>query len=550
MSSKKSGSWLDTVSPPVFFTSGGVIILFLLFGVLMPKVAEKLFGETLDFIATNFGWFYILSVGGILVFVTWVMLSRFGKIRLGDDHDRPEFSTPSWFAMLFSAGMGIGILFYGVAEPIMHFSSPPTGQGGTPEAAQEAMKITFFHWGFHAWGIYALMGLSLAYFAFRKKLPLTIRSSLYPLLGDRVNGPIGHLVDILAVFGTVFGLATSLGLGSMQVNAGLNFLFDVEKSTTTQVVLIAVITAAATISVVSGLGKGVKILSELNMVLAAALLLFVFLAGPTLFLLRFYADSIGTYLQEFAITTFSSASFTGLEWQKGWTLFYWGWWIAWAPFVGMFIARISRGRTIREFLAGVLLVPTVISFFWLTVFGGTALHMELFQDGGISEAVTESVDTAIYVMLQRLPLSSLTSLVAAMVVAFFFVTSSDSGSLVVDMLTSGGHQNPPTWQKVFWAVTEGTVAAVLLLAGGLKALQAAAVGTGLPFCVVLLVMCVSLYRALAADARSSQAAAEGEEKEEGVVEHLTAPQPALAGVVTAASESDDSKSEPTKEGDA
>jgi len=533
MSSKKASSWLDTVSPPVFFTSGGIILLFLLFAVLMPRVAEKLFGDSLNFIAENFGWFYILSVGGILVFVVWIMLSRFGKIRLGDDHDRPEFSTPSWFAMLFSAGMGIGILFYGVAEPIMHFSSPPSGQGGTPEAAQEAMRITFFHWGFHAWGIYALMGLSLAYFAFRRKLPLTIRSCLYPLLGERVNGPIGHAVDILAVFGTVFGLATSLGLGSMQINAGLAFLFDIPKSTTTQVVLIAVITGAATISVVSGLDKGVKILSELNMVLAAALLLFVFIAGPTLFLLRFYTDSIGNYLQNFAITTFDSATFTGLEWQKGWTLFYWGWWIAWAPFVGMFIARISRGRTIREFLAGVLLVPTIISFFWLTVFGGTALHMELYQTGGISEAVTESVDTAIYVMLQRLPLSSITSLLAAAVVAFFFVTSSDSGSLVVDMLTSGGHQNPPTWQKVFWAVTEGTVAAVLLLAGGLKALQAAAVGTGLPFCLVLIVMCFSLYKALNADAKEVGAKAAGspadaDGEDEGAVEHLSAPEPALA----------------------
>jgi choline/glycine/proline betaine transport protein len=506
VTTKQTSSWLDSVSPPVFFVSGGAIVALLLYGATMPASAERMFAGLLDGIADTFGWFYILSVGFILLFVTWVMLSRFGTIKLGDDDSKPEFSTGSWFAMLFSAGMGIGILFYGVAEPIMHFSAPPEGEAGTVQAAKDAMKITFFHWGFHAWGIYALMGLSLAYFAFRKGLPLTIRSSLVPLLGERrVNGPIGHFVDVLAVFGTVFGLATSLGLGAMQINAGLNYLFGVPKSVVVQVVLIAVITGCATASVVSGLDKGVRILSELNMVFAGTLLAFVFIAGPTLFLLRFYADSIGGYLQTFPITTFKSASFTGLDWQKGWTLFYWGWWIAWAPFVGMFIARISKGRTIRQFLAGVLLVPTIISFFWLTVFGGTALHFEMFGAGGISEAVNANVDTAVFVMLHRLPLSSVSSLLAVVSVTLFFVTSSDSGSLVVDMLTSGGHPNPPTWQRVFWAVTEGAVAAVLLLAGGLKALQAAAIGTGLPFCVVLLVMCVSLYRALDEDFAASAA---------------------------------------------
>jgi choline/glycine/proline betaine transport protein len=512
VNAKKSASWLDSVSPPVFFVSGGVLLLFMVFTVAAPVAAESAFSAALDFISDKFGWFYILTVGGILMFSIWLMLSRFGSIKLGDDDSKPDFSTGAWFAMLFSAGMGIGIMFFGVAEPIMHFAAPPLGEGGTKEAARDAMRITFFHWGFHAWGIYALMGCSLAYFSFRQKLPLTIRSALYPLFGDRIHGWIGHTVDILAVFGTVFGLATSLGLGAGQVASGLETLFGISASTGTQVVLIALITGAATVSVVSGLDKGVRILSELNMLLAAALLLFVFLAGPTLFLLRFYADNIGNYIQNLPAMTFRSAALSGLDpegglltWQKGWTLFYWGWWISWAPFVGMFIARISKGRTIREFTLGVLLVPTLLSFFWLTVFGGTAIHIELFEGGGIASAVDENVATAIYAMLARLPIAGIASFVAATCVVLFFVTSSDSGSLVVDMLTSGGHPEPPTWQRVFWAVAEGAVAAVLLLAGGLKALQAAAIGTGLPFAVVLILMCVSLYRALDKDYEARRA---------------------------------------------
>ncbi|MBN4050409.1 BCCT family transporter, partial [Desulfobulbus sp. AH-315-M07] len=454
--------WRASINPPVFFISGGIIVVLVVVAVALTDRAEALFKALLDFIATRFGWFYILSVGFFLFFALWLMLSRFGSIRLGDDDDRPQYSTRAWFAMLFSAGMGIGLVFFGVAEPIMHFANPPTGVGGSTAAAKTAMTFSYFHWGLHAWAIYVILGLAIAYFSFRKKLPMAIRSVLYPLLGDRIHGPMGHAVDILAVLGTVFGLATSLGLGAAQVNSGLNHLFGVEKSTTTQVIIIAVITAAATLSLVSGLDRGIKRLSELNMALASLLLIFVFIAGPTLFLLRLYADNIGNYLHTLVQTTFWAAPYDGLEWQTSWTLFYWGWWIAWAPFVGMFIARISRGRTIREFVLGVLLVPTLLTFFWFTVFGGTALHIELYGSGGISEAVTANVDTAIYEMLAKLPLGSISAFVAMVVVVCFFVTSSDSGSFVVDMLTSGGHPNPPVWQRVFWASTEGVVASVLL----------------------------------------------------------------------------------------
>ena len=498
------------MNPPVFITSAVIVVVFVLFGVLFTELAGELADRSVAFITTYFGWFYVLAVGFMLLFCIWLMSSRHGTVRLGRDDEQPEFSTPTWFAMLFSAGMGIGLVFYGVAEPMMHYASPPRGEAHTVGAAKTAMTFTFFHWGLHAWAIYVIMGASLAYFAFRRGYPLTIRAVFRPLLGARVDGPLGHAIDILAVFGALFGLATSLGLGSMQVNAGLAHLFGIAPSTTTQIILIVLITLAATASVVSGLDKGVRRLSEINMTLAGLLLLFVFVAGPTLFLLRLYADSIGNYLQTLIQTTFWAAPFDGIEWQSRWTLFYWGWWIAWSPFVGMFVARISRGRTIREFVGGVLLVPTTLTFFWLSVFGGTALHLERGGDPGIAVAVERSVDTAVYELLGRLPLGSISAMIAMVVVILFFVTSSDSGSLVIDMITSGGRPNPPKWQRVFWALTEGAVAAVLLLAGGLAALQSAAIATGLPFCVVILFMCWSLARALSRDESARRIAASRE----------------------------------------
>ncbi len=499
-----SGRQKIAVNPPVFFVSGALLLLFLGFGVLDTERAARIFSAVLSAVSTHFGWLYVLSVAFFIGFCLWLLLSRHAHIRLGDDDERPEFSTLTWFSMLFSAGMGIGLVFYGVAEPMLHFSSPPTGEGSTLAAAEQALPLTLFHWGLHAWSIYVLMALGIAYFAYRKKLPLAIRSCFYPLLGDRIHGVLGHIIDIIAVFGTLFGLATSLGLGAMQVSAGLKHLFQIPHGTNTQLILIAVITAIATISLVSGVKRGIRRLSELNMILAGLLMLFVFVVGPTLFIVDTFVDNLGRYLGEVLIRSLRVAPLNEGEsgWMRNWTLFYWGWWIAWSPFVGMFVARVSRGRTIREFILGVLLVPTVVTFAWFSVFGGTALHFELFGGGGIAEAVSSDLSTAVYVMLEKLPWGSATALLAAVVVAVFFVTSSDSASFVVDMLTSGGHPNPPVWQRVFWATAEGACAAVLLYAGGrqaLKALQAAVVSIALPFCVVLILIAVNLVLALRQD---------------------------------------------------
>lgn len=483
------------VNPYIFFISIGVILVFLFFGVFFTEGTDRVFNIVQGFIIDKLGWFYILSVAIFLIFVVFLFFSKFGKIKLGPDDSEPDYSYASWFTMLFSAGMGIGLVFFSVAEPMFHYLAPPTMEGESLEAAREAMRITFFHWGFHPWAIYIIVGMSLAYFSFRKGLPLSIRSAFYPLLGNRIHGWMGNTIDILAIFGTMFGVATSLGLGVMQVNAGLEYLFGVNISTNVQIGLIAGITAVATISVVLGLDKGIRVLSNFNMTVAVGLVLFVFIAGPTIYLLNATVENTGYYLQNLIQSTFWLGTFDegASGWLGGWTLFYWGWWIAWSPFVGMFIARISRGRTIKEFIAGVLLVPTAFTFIWLTVFGNTALGMEMFGEGGISGLGTEQM---LFAMLDGLPLAQISSVAATLVIITFFVTSSDSGSLVIDMLASGGNPDPPVGQRVFWAVSEGAVAAVLLLAGGLGALQTAAITTGLPFTVILLLMCISLYKGL------------------------------------------------------
>ncbi|HBQ97815.1 BCCT family transporter [Roseofilum sp. Belize BBD 4] len=487
--------------PEVFITSGILILLFVLLTVLFKEPAETAFGQIQTFIAEGMGWFLILAVSIYLSVAILLALSRFGSVRIGGQDARPEFPTFAWLAMLLSAGMGIGLMFWSVAEPIYHFQSPPTILGtiepGTNDAAQQALSITFFHWGFHAWGIYALVGLALAFFAYNRGLPLTVRSVFYPLLGDGIYGWMGNVVDVLAVTATLFGLATSLGFGVQQVNAGFNFLFDLPINAPVQVVLIAIITGFATASVVSGLDAGVRRLSELNMILAAILMVFVLLAGPTIFLLGTFVQTTGFYLASLPTFSFWTETFQSTSWQNSWTVFYWGWWISWSPFVGIFIARISKGRTVREFILGVLLLPSLLTFLWMSVFGGTALNLELGDSPGIiADAVNAEVATALFVMLQQLPLTGLTSFVGIILVVVFFVTSSDSGSLVVDNLTSGGKLDSPVPQRVFWAAMEGVVAAVLLLGGGLTALQTAAITTGLPFAIVLLVMCYSLYRGL------------------------------------------------------
>ncbi|MFT4817244.1 MAG: choline/glycine/proline betaine transport protein [Pseudohongiellaceae bacterium] len=490
-----------SVCRPVFFISAGLIVLVCIYGVGFSEHAAVTFSAIQKWLVTNFGWFYMVSIAFFFGFVIYLAFSRFANIKLGPDDSEPDYSYVSWFSMLFSAGMGIGLLFFGVSEPLTHFAQPPSGIGGTAEAAGRAMEITFFHWGLQAWSVYIVVGLSLAYFSFRHGLPLSIRSALYPLIGERIYGPIGHAVDIFAVLGTMFGVATSLGLGVMQVNAGLSFLFDVEVSTTVQIILIVFITAMATVSVVAGLDAGIRRLSELNLLLAVVMLVFILLAGPTATLLGALMQNIGGYLSSMMEMTFNRHAYQPIEWMGDWTLFYWAWWISWSPFVGMFIARISRGRTIREFIVGVLLVPAGFTFLWLSFFGNTALVMEL-ADNGVSLVNTalEDSPTALFMMLGLLPWPTLMSAVATLLIMTFFVTSSDSGSLVIDIITSGGNEDPPVWQRIFWAVTEGVVAAALLLAGGLSALQTASIISALPFACVMFLMCFGLHKGLRMEA--------------------------------------------------
>ena len=486
---------------PVFIPAAGIIALIVVLTAFSPELAGGIFNRMNSWIVETVGWFYALSVSVILVTCLFLAFSSLGQIRLGPDHSRPDYSYTSWFAMLFSAGMGIGLLFFGVAEPIMHYAAPPEGYPETWQSARAAMEITYFHWGLHAWAIYVVVGMSLAYFSFRCGLPLTIRSALYPIIGERIYGPIGHAVDVFAVIGTLFGVATSLGLGVSQVNAGLSYLFGLPTGTSVQITLIALITGAATLSVVSGLDKGIKRLSELNMLLACVLLVCVIAAGPTLLIFNSYVENLGNYLQTMFHRSLDLKVYEdGDAWLGSWTIFYWGWWVSWSPFVGMFIARISRGRTVREFVLGVLLVPSLVSFLWFTAFGNSALFLELAGDGaGIAVAVSENMPVALFKFLENLPFAEVTSLIAIVLVVTFFVTSSDSGSLVIDIITVGGKTNTAVWQRVFWAVSEGLVAAILLLAGGLGALQTATVASALPFTVVVLFATFGLVRALRAE---------------------------------------------------
>ncbi len=482
------------IHPTVFWFSAGLAVLFVVFSLVNLDRMVVVFDAILGAITESAGWFFVLAVNVYLAIVLYLLFSRHGNTRLGGADAKPEFTYWGWLSMLFSAGMGIGLMFWSVAEPVYHFSSPPWGTPESPEAARLAMGVTFFHWGFHAWGLYGLMALALAYFAYNRGLPLTVRSTFYPLIGERIHGRAGDVIDVLAALATLFGLATSLGLGAQQVNAGFAHLFGIPQSTTVQVILIAVITALATISVVLGLDRGIKRLSQLNVIFAGLLLTFVLFAGPTRYLLDALVQNFGIYLRYLPKLTLWTEAYQETGWQHGWTIFYWAWWIAWSPFVGIFVARVSRGRTVREFVGAILVVPTLATCVWLTVFGNSALHIELFGAGGMVAAVQEDVAVALFRLLEHYPLTTLTTALAVCIVITFFVTSSDSASLVVDIITAGGHLNPPVIQRVFWATMEGVIAAVLLLGGGLLALQTAVVATGLPFAVVLLLLGVSLVR--------------------------------------------------------
>jgi len=488
----------STILVPVFIPAVIVILLLVVGTISNPKLMGEVFSSTLEYITDDFGWFYMLAVALFLIFIVSIAISPWGHIKLGPDHSEPEYSFSSWFAMLFSAGYGIALLFFGVAEPILHYAAPPSGEALTIEAAKQAMQIAYFHWGFHIWAIYGLVGLTLAYFAFRHGLPLSMRSTLYPLIGDKIHGPAGHTVDTFAILGTLFGIATTLGLSVSQINAGLNYLWpSIEVSTTVQVTIIALITALALFSVLAGMDKGVKRLSIINILLAVALMLFVFIVGPTIFILNTFLENTGSYLSNIVERTFSLQAYTSNDWIGNWTLFIFGWTIAWAPFVGLFIAKISKGRTIRQFVVGVMLVPTIFTFLWFSIFGDTALHMVMVQ--GYDSLITEVQNDkaiALFKLFERLPFTEVISFITVFLIITFFVTSSDSGSLVIDSLASGGAIHTPAWQRSFWVILEGVVASVLLIAGGLGALQTASIVSALPFAIIMIIAGVGMWRAL------------------------------------------------------
>ncbi|SIT09215.1 choline/glycine/proline betaine transport protein [Roseivivax lentus] len=488
------------VNRRVFSTSAVLILSFIILGAAFSETAGAVFNSMQSWLAGTFGWAMIALVNILLIATVYLAFGKFGDIRLGRMNETPAYDLFSWVAMLFSAGIGIGLIYWGAAEPIYHYFAPPMGEAETEAAAKQAMTISFLHWGFHAWAIYAIVALSLAYFHFRKGLPLTIRSALYPILGDRIFGFWGDVVDILAVFGTMFGIVTSLGLGALQINSGLGEVFGIGQSAYVQIAIIAVITAMATVSVVAGLDGGIKRLSSLNILLSVVFLIFMLIVGPTLFIFDTFVQSYGAYVRDIVSWgTWSEAWTEGGTWQNSWTIFYWAWWVSWAPFVGVFVARISRGRTIREFLIGVMLIPSSIMFFWFCAFGGTALNISLGGDRTLVEATQNAYGDAMFALLDYFPAADLMSGFAIILIVLWFVTSSDSGSFVIDMLTAGGDPNPPKVQRIFWAISEGAVASVLLLAGGLSALQAAAVVAGFPFAVVIFLILIGLFKALSWD---------------------------------------------------
>lgn len=501
-----------SLSPRVFYPAGGIVLLVVVLAIALPSQMSAWLTTASQTVVGAVGWYYVLITFGFVIFCGWLAFSRFGEIKLGKDEEGPEFGIFSWFAMLFSAGMGIGLMFWGVAEPLNHFNNPPPGTEGTQgELATAAMGRTFLHWGVHAWAIYVVVGLAVAYAVHRRGLPVSVRWALEPLFGDRVKGTLGDVIDVIAIVGTLFGVATSLGFGVSQLGAGIEFLGWGSNSSWLQVALIGGITVLATASVASGLGTGIKWLSNINLGLAGFLLVFVIVVGPTLFLFRESVAATGYYLQNFLSMSFDTLPYQGNEgeeWLGGWTTYYWGWWMSWSPFVGIFIARISRGRTVREFIGGVLLVPTMLTMLWFVALGGTALYREVMGGGGLIDPENGvSTDTALFQLLELLPGGAVLAGLALLMIVVFFVTSSDSGSFVVDMIATGGSPNPPMWSRVFWAVLEGAIAAALIIAGtaggdpqgGLAALQTMAILVAAPFTVVMILSCVALVKVLRAE---------------------------------------------------
>jgi glycine betaine transporter len=500
------------IDSTVFWVAAILSAVFVAWGIFFTNNLAAVFNAVLwSFLVPNFGWVFILSTFGFLAFSLYLAFSRYGKVRLGGQDEQPEFSTVSWVAMMFSAGMGIGLMFYGVAEPLSHMGAPPFGlaEPNTKGAAQVAMEYSYFHWAFHPWAIYAIMGLALAYFTFRKGMPNLVSTAFYPLLGDRVYGPIGKTIDILAIFATLFGSATSLGLGALQINQGLNAVFGIggREAVGLAIVVIAVLTLAFILSAISGVHRGIQWIANTNMVLAVFLLLFLFVVGPTVFILNTFTESIGGYLANIIPMSFRTASYGDSAFVSGWTIFYWAWWISWAPFVGVFIARISRGRTIREFVFGVILAPSVVSFVWFSVLGGAAINLQLSGVANLSKLAADNQPAALFATLQQFPLFWLTAMIAIILVALFFVSGADAASVVMGMLSTRGNLHPKAWNVIVWGVFTGAAAAVCLLAGAIQgsvdvallALQSVAIASAAPFVLILIGLCYSILKALRAE---------------------------------------------------
>src|SRR3712207_2751374 len=500
------------IDPTVFWIAAVLSAAFVAWGILGTESLAAVFDAVLwSFLVPNFGWVFILSSFGFLAFAVYLAFSRYGKVRLGAQDEQPEFSTVSWVAMMFSAGMGIGLMFFGVAEPLSHMGAPPFGlaEPNTRGAAQVAMQYTYFHWAFHPWAIYAIMGLALAYFTFRKGMPNLISTAFYPLLGDRVYGPIGKTIDILAIFATLFGSATSLGLGALQINQGLNAVFGIggREAVGLAIVVIAVLTLAFFLSAVSGVHRGLKGIANTNRILAVFLLVFLFVVGPTVFILNTFTESIGGYLANIIPMSFRTASYGDSAFVSNWTIFYWAWWISWAPFVGVFIARISRGRTIREFVLGVILAPSVVSFVWFAILGGSAIDLQLAGTANIAEIAANNQPAALFSTLEQFPLFGLMALITITLVALFFVSGADAASMVMGMLSTRGNLNPKAWNVVVWGVFTGLAAAICLLAGGIQgsvdaarlALQSVPKRTAEPCLLLRGGLCFSILKALRAE---------------------------------------------------
>ncbi len=479
----------------VFYITFALIILTVAFGVIAPKTFESTTGSIRTFINTSFGWYYLLIMALLMIFVVIIMVSPYGKIRLGKDSDRPEFSTFSWISMLFSAGMGIGLVFYGASEPLAHFAvQPATAVPGTDEAFKESLQRSYFHWGIHIWTMYGMVALSLAFFQFRKGEPALISSTLKPIFGDKMNGPLGTLVDVLAVFATVFGVATSLGFGAAQINGGISYLFGAPQEYWVQMVIIGAVTVLFIISAWSGLNKGIKYLSNVNMIVAVVLLILVLILGPTLLILNMFTETFGEYIQNLISMSFKSAPLNAenRSWLDGWTIFYWAWWISWAPFVSMFIARVSKGRTIREFLAGVVLAPTIFGSIWFATFGTTAINL---QKSGVDLTAFPTEQT-LFAMFSELPFGFLMSIIAILLVSTFFITSADSATFVLGMQSTRGSLLPSNQIKILWGIAQSMIAAILLSVGGLGAVQNTIIIAALPFSFVIIFMVIALFKAL------------------------------------------------------